>query len=353
MAMNNPFTNPAFTATSLTDAINLIPNRYGRLNQLGLFPVRGVATTTVTVEEQNGILTLLPTRERGAPSTLSDRAKRKRRTFEIPHIPHDDHVSPTDIQNLIAFASENQLATMSAWLNDRLAEMRIKHDQTLEWHRMGALKGEVLDADGSTSLFNWFTEFGVTEVTSFTNPIANLGKKLKIDFKLGTTSTKVVQKIMDVKRHIEANLQGEIMRGIRVLVDRSFFDKLITHANVEKIYQSWQAAQDRMGGDNRSGFTLGGVTFEEYLATSTGSDGSAKPYIATDEGHAFPEGTTQTFRTYVGPADFNESVNQLGRQFYSKVQEAKFGRGWDIHTQQNPLCICLRPSVLVHVHTSD
>ena len=29
--MNNPFLNPGFSMASLTAAINLIPNRYGRL----------------------------------------------------------------------------------------------------------------------------------------------------------------------------------------------------------------------------------------------------------------------------------------------------------------------------------
>ena len=34
--MLNPFNNPAFSMAALTAAINLIPNRYGRLQELGL-----------------------------------------------------------------------------------------------------------------------------------------------------------------------------------------------------------------------------------------------------------------------------------------------------------------------------
>jgi len=37
MPLNNPFANPAFGMASLTAAINLLPNRYGRLEELGLF----------------------------------------------------------------------------------------------------------------------------------------------------------------------------------------------------------------------------------------------------------------------------------------------------------------------------
>lgn len=354
MTMQNPFVNPAFNASSLTDAINLIPNRWGRLNELNVFPIRGVMTTNITVEEQNGILSLIPTRERGAPPSVAERAKRKRRSFDIPYIPHEDHIEAADIQNLIAFGSENQLQTMAAYLNDRLMELRAKHDQTLEWLRFGALKGKVLDADGSTELYDWFSEFGVTEVTSFTDPMTNLNKKLKIDFKLGTSSTNVLQKIMDIKRHVEANLQGENMSRIRIFVDNSFYAKLTSHSKIKEIYQNWAGAPQGIAGDDRSGFQpVPGVIFEEYNAVSTGSDGNAKRYIAVDEGHGYPEGTTQTFRTYVAPGTFNETVNRLGQQFYVKAVEAKYGIGWDIHTQQSPLPICLRPGLLVHVHSSD
>ena len=41
--MQNPFDNPGFAMASLTAAINLIPNRYGRLEQLGLFPAQAGA----------------------------------------------------------------------------------------------------------------------------------------------------------------------------------------------------------------------------------------------------------------------------------------------------------------------
>ena len=74
--MQNPFDNPGFAMASLTAAINLIPNRYGRLEQLGLFPARPVRTRQVIIEERNGTLNLLPTQPLGGPSTLNARDKR-------------------------------------------------------------------------------------------------------------------------------------------------------------------------------------------------------------------------------------------------------------------------------------
>ncbi len=339
MPAHNPFSSSAFNAASLSAAINIVPNRYGRLNEMGLFPVRSASTNTIIVEEKNGVLTLLPSTEQGAPATVATRAKRNRRSFVIPHIPHDDHVSPRDIQNLLAFGAETRLETMGNYVNERLMEMRAKHDQTLEWLRLGALKGSIVDGDGTTELYNLFTEFDITQKS--------------IDFVLGTSTTKVLEKCLELKRHIEINLKGEMMREIRVLVSPAFYDKLVNHAKVEAAYANWQAAQERLGGDMRNGFTFGGITFEEYNGSVTDSAGNSQDLITSGEGQAFPVGTVDTFRTFVGPADFNETVNRLGQLYYAKIAESKFERGYDIHTQSNPLPLCLRPDVLVRVHTSN
>ncbi|MDO3594206.1 major capsid protein, partial [Ralstonia pseudosolanacearum] len=59
--MQNPFTNPAFEMASMTAAINLIPNRYGKLEQMSLFAPKPVRTRQIIVEQREGVLTLLPT----------------------------------------------------------------------------------------------------------------------------------------------------------------------------------------------------------------------------------------------------------------------------------------------------
>jgi hypothetical protein len=102
----------------------------------------------------------------------------------------------------------------------------------------------------------------------------------------------------------------------------------------------------------RSGFTFGGITFEEYRGQATDPDGNVRRFIASGEGYCFPVGTSQTFVTYFAPADFNETVNTLGLPIYAKQEPRKFDRGTDLHTQSNPLPLCLRPAVLVKVTAS-
>lgn len=329
--MLNPFSNDAFNMVALTAAINKIPNNYGRLEQLNLMPAEGVRTRTILIEEMSGVLNLLPTMPVGAPGSLGTHGKRKVRSFVIPHIPHDDVVLPEEVQGLRAFGSENDLEALSNLIAKKLQNMRNKHAITLEHLRMGALKGVILDADAST-IYDLYSEFGITQKT--------------VNFALTTNTTEVIGKVLEVKRHIEDNLRGEFMTGIMCLCSQGFFDALTTHPKVKEAYQRWQNGQILFS-DNRINFSFGGVVFEEYRGQATDAAGTVRKFIADDEAHFFPLGTASTFRTYFAPADFNETANTLGLPLYAKQAPRKFERGTDIHTQSNPLPICLRPEVLV------
>lgn len=341
MAMVNPF--DVFSVTEIAAAINRVPNNYGRINQLGLMPVRGTTSRTVAVEERNGSLALIPTERAGdsgsgrGPGNVGSTGKRNLRTFRVPNLTYDEFVGPEEVQGVRAFGGSEQ-QNIASLLNEKLETARAKHDITLEHLRMGALKGIIVDADGST-LYDLYSEFGITAK--------------EVDFVLGTGTTDIKAKCHAVKRHIEDNLLGETMTTVRVLVSPEFFDAFTNHQKVQKAFENWQAAQDRLGGDMRNGFTFGGLTLEEYRGVSTDPAGNTRRFIAEGEGHAFPEGTQQTFRTHVAPADFNEAVGQMGQIYYAKTMPAKFDRGWDVHTQSNPLPLCHRPGVLVKVFSSN
>ena len=64
--MQNIFENPAFSMSALTAAINFLPNNYDRLGAMGLFVDKPQRFRSVIVEEQNGVLTLLPTMPPGS-----------------------------------------------------------------------------------------------------------------------------------------------------------------------------------------------------------------------------------------------------------------------------------------------
>ncbi len=334
-----PMINPAniFSLSDLSEAINIVPNRYGRLNEMGLFPVKGHTVDTISIEEKNGVLTLIPSTTDGGPGVVGSRGRRKLRTFKIPQMVFEDHFSAKELAHARAFG-KNVKETVQEMMADKLEGARSRHDITLEFLRMGALKGLIIDGDGSTVLYDLFAEFGIT--------------KKVVNFKLGTQGTKVANLCREVVRHIEDNLMGEVMTGVRALVSPEFYDALITHPNVEKAYLNWSAAQDRIGGDLRKGFPFGGIVFEEYRGKATDASGTVHRYLDEGKAIAFPTGTAQTFRTHVGPADFNETIGRVGQLYYAKVTPTRNDRGWDIHTQSNVLPLCQRPGVLVELTAS-
>lgn len=330
--MQNPFSS--FKLSDIVGAINVIPNNYGRLNSMGLFPVKGSFTDTVMIERKHGVLTLLPTEGRGGPGVVGGSKKRDLRIFNIPQIVYDEHVSPRDVDAARMFGTSNSKEGLNSLLDEKLTDARMKHDITLEFHRMGALKGRVLDADGSV-IYDLYDEFGITQKT--------------VQWELSSATFNVRKACTDLARYMEENLLGEVMSGIRVEVSPTFMDALVDHAKVAKVYEGWQAAAEKLGGDVRNGFTFGGLTFYEYAGSATNAEGTVMKFIEPGAAHAYPMGTSSTFKTYAAPADFNETVNKLGRLYYAKVLPAKFGRGFDVHTQSNPLAMCSRPQLLVEI----
>ena len=329
--MLDPFSlNGGFTLTQLSQAINVLPNMYSRYGDSGLFPFKAQSTNTVTIEMKDGVLALVQTTPWGGPAPKNKSGKRNIRSFNIPHMPFEDTVKASDVIGIRQFGSESNLETVATRVNDKMQEMKNKIDQTLEWRKMGALKGIVLDADGTTVIENYFTSFGVTQKV--------------IDFQLDVTTTDVPAKVTELLRWMEDNLMGERMSTIQVDVSPEFYDAFTGHASVESIYSGWSEAQNRIGGDLRKGFTLRGVTFSEYRATVDGHR-----FIDAGDGYAYPLGTVETFANFGAPADFVETVNTLALPYYARQQNTDFNRGIDLHVQANQLPMLLRPALSVRV----
>jgi hypothetical protein len=90
--------------------------------------------------------------------------------------------------------------------------------------------------------------------------------------------------------------------------------------------------------------------FEEYTGEVPKADGkSTVSLISAGTGHAYPQGTRQTFLMYDAPGDFMEAVGTLGQPYYAKIKNTDFDRGVDVHTQSNPLPLCARPGALVEL----
>ena len=81
----------------------------------------------------------------------------------VRHMRRIDVPYADEVQGVRAFGSETQTQTVLGLVNARLADhVQLKIDPTLEYQRVGAVKGIILNGDGST-LYNLFNEFQVTQ----------------------------------------------------------------------------------------------------------------------------------------------------------------------------------------------
>mgnify|MGYP000164546925 FL=1 len=335
MPILDVFSTDAFSTLRLTDAVNKMPFVPGRARRLGIFVESGITTTTIAVEERDGFLKLLPDRARGAPADQFEVKKRNLRDLRVPHFVLDDTVTADELQDVRAFGSEMALEGVQQVVNQRLGEMMSSHDATVEFGSIGAIKGIILDADGTTVIHDLFTIFGITQTS--------------VDFVLGTAATKIRKKLFEVKRAIETALGAATFERIHGFAGKTWFERYISHADVEKAFDRFQDGA-RLRDDPRfQGFEFADVTIEEYRGKVSGVD-----FVADSEVHFFPIGVPNLFKSYFAPADFMEAVNTVGLPRYAKqAPDTEFNRFVKLHTQSNPLSICVRPGVLVKGTTSN
>jgi hypothetical protein len=326
--MLDVFRGDAFTTVSLTDAINKAPYKPGRIGQLGLFRSAGIRTTTVVVEEKDGQLELIQTSPRGGPGTTLGNSKRTARPFVVPHLEKESVIKADEVQGVRVFGSEDQALAVQTVVDERLATLRQMHEVTLEHLRVGAIKGSILDADGTTELLNLFTGFDVSQSTYV------LG--------LLTPADDIRSQAVAIQRLIESVMGATPISGYRAFCGDDFFDELVGHATVKASFQNQEGVVLRS--DLRSGFQFGGIMWENYRGRVGTVD-----FFPSDEAYVVPEGT-DIFQTKFAPADFIETVNTLGLPSYAKiVPDGDLNRFVKVHTQSNPLALCLRPDAVVKV----
>lgn len=322
-----------FAVGALTHSINKIPLPPTLLGGSGLFHEKGVRTTSIVVDQRDGRLVLVKSIDRNQDPTPKARATRSARAFDIPHLALAVSLLPQDIQDVRAFGEEATEAGLEApaqVINDELEEIKNSLEATREFQRVGAIKGVILDAD-NTVLYNLFTEFGVVKKTE--------------TLALSSDATKVRGLCQKVSRHVDQKTAaaGLALRRRRALCGSTFFDNLVDHKSVTEAYQGWAEAQDKIGGDVRSGFTFGGIEFID-----SGAVVGSTTFVEATKAHVFPV-AQGAFITRNAPANYNEAVNTIGKAFYAKAEQRAMGKGWSLEGQSNSLSLCVVPEALVEL----
>lgn len=330
------FRNDAFSLQSLTQAINNPPAGQavpGLLDSLFSQGEEGITTVNVSIERDNDGLVLVPAADRGAPGLPLSTTPRDLVDLRTFHLPQVDFIGADQIQGVRAFGTESELETVQGVVNRRMMKMRNQIAATLVFHRLGALKGQILDANGSTVLLDLFQRFGLT--------------KQAVDVKLSASTTDIAAAIRSAKRKAEDVIGNTgIITGWIGLCGRNWFDAFVGHDSVTQAYAYWNAAGNPMRDDVRSGFNFSDVLWREFY----GKVGNVT-FMDPDKALLIPV-VAENFQTRFAPANYIETVNTVGLPFYAKQWETEGGKGIKLETQSNPLAYCPKPHANIELTKS-
>lgn len=335
MSALDVFKADGFSLRSLTAAINTRPYVPGRIGAMGLFRQFGITTTTAQIEIKNGKLYLVESRPRGSAAKRNEDEDRQLVPINAVHLPVEDRLLADEVQNIRAFGTENQAQTVQQKVMEKLDTIRQSFEATLEYHRMGAINGVILDADGTKVLYDLYALFG-------------LSKLADVEFNLSAADPAegVIRTLChNLTRSIEDELGAIPYSGIHGFVGSEFMDKLVSHVETVKAYERWQDGQALRESFARRTFAYAGILFEEYRGKVGTID-----YIPADEARFFPVGAPGLFDCAYAPANYLSTVNTNGLPFYAKQTVDPKDRWVDIDAQSNPVHYCTSPRVLVTGH---
>ena len=334
MAQINAFTADAFNSASLTAAVNRLPHKPRLTQMLNIFSPKSIRTKVALVEEKLGKLGLVSTAGRGTVGDVRSSPRRRKIPFNVPHIPLYQTVMADDIQDIIAFGSDTELMQLAAYVNEQQQGMKDDLDATQEYHRIGAIKGTILDADGSSTIYDLYAEFGITQT--------------EVDW---TSGTDAPSSFLPTIIRSTADAMGDAMFGqIFALCGNTYFDAMTSDAEVKAAYDRWRNGEflrmSQLGPEwytvAMNGFEYQGIYFVNYR----GQVGDVK-FIPDVEAYYLPTQSEGLFQEIMAPADMFPWTNTPGQRYYASQEPISHNKGVELHQQSNFLAMNTTPGAVI------
>lgn len=305
------------------------------LGSLNIFEPIYSRSRTIGVAARDKTLTMIPTSANGeAPAEYIPKGG-KLRKWDAVRLAKGSTIFAIELAGVLALPFDDQTKEVADEVAERTAGLKDDMELTWEHMRLGAIQGKVVDADGSTVLFNWFTEWGIAEPD-------------EVNFELNLDTTDVRKKCRDIKRAMQKAAKGVWTPSTRVvsLTGDTFFDLLVNHPQIKETKLGTERAPLLENIEGYSAIEIEGITFINYRGTDDGSTIA----IGTDKARFFPVGARGAFKVGYAPAnEFKPFLNKRGQEFYGLLLEDKSGRDeWDrVEIYSYPLFLPTRPAMLL------
>lgn len=351
------FNDDAFSAVTMTLALEDYDFQPGLLGSLNLFDDVPIATTDFSVERRGNTIGIIPTSERGAPLAEGKRDRRNLRKFETSRIAKGHTMQASEIQNMRAFGEQSELETMIGYVGRY--ERRLIADVELTWENMmlGAVSGAVLDEDG-TVIHDWFEEW-------------RIDRPAAISFDLDLPATDVeVDKCRQIIRGMQSKSKGRWLPQTRVvgLAGNKFFDMLTKHKSVREVYLNTAQAQNlnrafgvatqsALQAGSYAVFDFGGILFINYRGTDDYDEAAVKAgtargtqVVGVPNGRCkfFPLNAPGMFQKAFAPGESFDFVNTIGRPLYAMTIRDKDRNFWvrpEVYSY--PIFVATMPELLL------
>lgn len=330
MSFIDIFNGNAFGLVKMTEAINKLAPKFSYLGDTpDLFVEESITTLHAVIEEREGFISLVGNSTRGTQGNALPPRKRKVRTLPTFHKQINEELWADSLQNVREFGTVNAARTVAAAVAEKLEDAVDSLGVTLEFMRVGAVKGQVLDADGSI-IMDLFEEFGQKQ------------RVQKWDTKaMAEDDGYIHRQCSELIRSTRKALGADPIQSIQILCGNEIFDKIETSKELREAFRRRDNGDFLISNYAYQSFEYGGVRFVNYQ----GYVGD-KYFIDPDEAYLLPMGVKRLFQQIFAPADYDETVNTPGLKFYARQERMKMGKGVDIECQTNPLIICNRPGAL-------
>lgn len=310
------FRNDAFSTATLERVVSNIDFVPQALGELGVFSgdnVKPIDTEFVILYEEDGTFHIIPTTERGSPDVMQTRDQGRFRALKCPRISKKDTVRASELLGVAnqALPSTIRLRNAVELVNERLGKLRSDRELTFEYHRLGSMQGKLLDADGTTVIYDYYAEMGVTQAPIIDVDFANI---TEADFMMFFQDNFYRPTLRALKNRKTPTTQ------LAALVGDGFWSRLQRHPGFREIYKLEMQARAIARATNPlvqpnawMSVDFGGVLWINYMGTDDGTTVA----VASDMAYFFPLNAKDVFRLYLAPG---ETFSQVGPGIKGKLE---------------------------------
>jgi len=341
------FKNDAFSVTSLQRVVDKSPYVPQALGMARMFDPKPIEDEQVLLYEKDGGFALIPATERGSPWVQQIRRQGRLRALSTLALRKQDTLRAGELMGVASTALPETIRLRNAQqiTVERTEQLKTDLEATKELHRLGALQGKVLDADGSTVLVDYFAEYGISTPATINFNFAGIAEGALALY----IQKNIADPIIDV---LKAN--GRWTPNVRIggLVGDEFWYSLITHVDVRKRWEAIEqaravalAANPLLNLPTYDEIRIGNVTFMHYQGSSGGEID-----VAVNDAHFFPIGAKDVFNVYWAPGETLLDITQPGRPEYLYIQpdvRDQMPSFVDFFVAAYPLYACIFPLALL------